>query len=1346
MQRFIIKIAKISFFVFFVLCAPIKPQSDHKILFSGSNEITIAYYPVYTDTCLIAYGSRVYRNAGLLNGVPVSYSPGDPMTSKRTFILGVPYLNGISVEIISVSKKSITGKPVPIPEKRISGNGEEEILYNEGEKYSIAANSEHITVIPGGTGITRGVYTQEIDVFPFYYDAAADRTELLSEVIFRVRYGSPEVSFAPAVNDKLLESALINYGTARNWVQKKNSASLNKPVAAVNSVLASGKWVRFDVTTEGIYKITKSQLISWGIDPDASSPRTIKIYGGSGEPLNEKVTASSPVDLTELAIFVQGESDDRFDEADYILVYCTGTSFVKYDTTAKYVKRVLHPYDSKNYYWLTAGGAPGKRMKAKNGSQASAGAVIQTTSEALIFYDEDKINIGHSGRFFFGDEFSEVVKSRTYTNRLDGIVTGTPINYKYSFANTSTDRLNLAFRENNIQFFSKNIAGTSFDPYLFGSLDSGNVNYTPSAAFPDERSVLTITFGANNSTAYGYLDFFEIRYTRSLRVSDDEIAFYTNPLTGGSANIEYQLNNFSNSDIYVFDVSDYADVRIITNPVMQSGGEYRFNATETAPFRSKYYAVTSAKIKQPGAAIEIANQNITGDITGAELIIITNKIFRDPVQRLKAHRETNQRYSVSTKVFYQDEIFNQFSAGVQDVSAIRNFVKYAYDNWAVKPSYILMFGDGDYDYKNIEGKSQNYLLTYQSVNTLDEADSTFSTDDFYVWVDGDDRKQDLAIGRITASVLTEADNIIDKIIAYDKSTDKGLWRNLITLIADDHLTSQGRDGAPNTQQSEQLSNNPIYIPTSFDQKKIYLVTYPTTQTNLGRRKPEVNDAIIEAFNSGTLIINYIGHGSPELWAHEQVFVKSSTIPMLENSRLPFLTAATCDFGYFDKVDYESATDEMLLKKKGGIIGGFTAVRLVYSFQNAQLSQEFYRNLLNSPRGANNLPISIGGAMFATKQVYYQVNDIKYHIFGDPSMRLLEPQFESGLTSVNNADPEITVVPVKALSSVNIKGNIKKADGSVWSDFNGEAIISVYDSQTKMYLPDIGPVDSMSIQGGLIFRGRVSVTNGQFNSDFVVPKDISYENKRGKVVVYFFNETSDGIGSTNNIIVGGTDATAVNDGKGPEVSVFFDNEEYDNSLLVNPNSMLIIKLNDETGLNTTGTGIGHKLEGILTGSTESTVDLSGFFTGDLDSGGKSGKINYRFNNLETGEYALKVKAWDVFNNLSVSESSFKVVSSAEPVIDYVMNYPNPFHSGTWFTFQHNINELIDVKIIVYSVAGRKITEIEKNWINDRFVRVEWDGRDKDGDLLSNGTYLYKIIVKSSSGSFSREVLGKLAIIR
>ncbi|MCH7827668.1 MAG: T9SS type A sorting domain-containing protein, partial [Bacteroidetes bacterium] len=157
-------------------------------------------------------------------------------------------------------------------------------------------------------------------------------------------------------------------------------------------------------------------------------------------------------------------------------------------------------------------------------------------------------------------------------------------------------------------------------------------------------------------------------------------------------------------------------------------------------------------------------------------------------------------------------------------------------------------------------------------------------------------------------------------------------------------------------------------------------------------------------------------------------------------------------------------------------------------------------------------------------------------------------------------------------------------------------------------------------------------------------------------------------------------------------------------------------------------------------------FTNFFTSDLNSGGKTGQINYTFNNLSPGEYKIKIKAWDVFNNFSSQESFFSVVSQDKLLIRNVFNYPNPFSSNTTFTFQQNLNTFLDVKIKIYTVAGRLIRRIERNSISDKFVTIAWDGRDQDGDLIANGTYLYKIIVKSVDGTFNKSVLGKLAVIR
>jgi hypothetical protein len=497
-------------------------------------------------------------------------------------------------------------------------------------------------------------------------------------------------------------------------------------------------------------------------------------------------------------------------------------------------------------------------------------------------------------------------------------------------------------------------------------------------------------------------------------------------------------------------------------------------------------------------------------------------------------------------------------------------------------------------------------------------------------------------------------------------------------------------------------------------------------------------------NDGTLFVNYIGHGSPELWAHEVIFEKSVSIPQLKNDKYFFLCAATCDFGYFDIPNFQSAAEAMMFLPNSGAIASFTAARLVYSGYNHLLNNILVQALFNSGRDTLNLGIPIGKASFMAKQVRYDINDQKYNIFGDPTLRLLVPQYSANIDSVNGQELSASI-QIKALSKSKIEGRILKPDNTTWDDFNGEGLLTFFDSERTVLLEQIGNYP-VTVQGGVIFNGRVSINNGKFSTEFVVPKDISYENKNGKIIFYFLNSSVDGLGYTDKVLVGGTDSSVVNDGKGPSIEIFFDNVAYSNAYLVNSDPNLIVKLSDETGLNTTGTGVGHKLEGILNQQSTNPIDFTNYFKGDLDAGGKAGTINYKFNNLGSGEYQLLVKAWDVFNNFSEENTFFSVVEDNDLTIRDIYNYPNPFRDKTQFTFQHNLSKPIDAKIKVYTIAGRLIKEIEKINLNEKFVVIDWDGRDADGDQLANGTYLYKIILKSSDGEFQKSVLGKLAVIR
>jgi hypothetical protein len=429
----------------------------------------------------------------------------------------------------------------------------------------------------------------------------------------------------------------------------------------------------------------------------------------------------------------------------------------------------------------------------------------------------------------------------------------------------------------------------------------------------------------------------------------------------------------------VFDVSDYSNVKLITDHTLLSGGDCRFQVSETSLQTRKYISVGSGQYLTPINPETVENSNLRGIQEGAKFIIIAPKDFMDAAENLKSYRENDARLPISTIIVDVEDIFNEFGGGLLDVSAIRDFIKYAYDNWQIKPEYVLLFGKGTYDYKNTEGFGDNFIPTWQTQESLILVfgGDSYTSDDFFVSVDDTVFQPDLAMGRITALSVDQANNYVEKIIRYEQSSDKGAWRNLITLVADDDKKSVGSDPhAEHTRPSETLANEKI--PKSFDINKIYLADYPAIITGSGRRKPAVNEDIVEALNDGTLLINYIGHGNPELWAHEHVFQRSVEIPKLENDRYFFLCAATCDYGYYDIPNFQSSAEDMIFMPNAGAIAAFNSARLVFSGANHLLNYTFFEDLLSSERDSLNLTIPVGLAVFKTKQDHNSVNGRKFH--------------------------------------------------------------------------------------------------------------------------------------------------------------------------------------------------------------------------------------------------------------------------------------------------------------------------------------------------------------------------------
>jgi hypothetical protein len=1322
---------KFSIIIFlFVLNILILPQ-DIKILSSNAGSIVIEFKPVYRDTSTIIIQGQKYIKVNFAGQIIDNLSmTGASQLQVRQLNIGVPSATNNIIQVIDAEYSSMNGKYAPVPKLvKDSSLGVEK--YGLSNKYSI--QQFHNLVSFGDYGLVRNLPVQTIKICPVQFTPSTNAIKLLKKAVIKITFGQTKTSHE-IITDTKLKQVVINWEMAKNW-GTSNKVILNKNTTATAT---SGSWYRFETPTEGIYKIDKTFFQGLGIDVTTLDPSTIQIFGNGGYSLPEDLSKSNNTGLIENSIYVYSESATILGNTGYILFYGRPPEFWEYNPTDYLIERIKQPFTKTNYYWLTYGSAKGKRMVAKPSLNAQ-NFNEQSSTLAFASDDRDLINLGHTGRIYLSDGFDTDIASRIYYTSLSGIVPSSTLQYKIRSVNSSTIPVPIVVQENGNQIYSNTIQGIYDTEYSLGTLDSAIVYYTGNLQNDQSgnaQSALKVGINTSSSSAKVYLDYFEIQYQKQLKAYSDFLLFFSKDT---SSVLEYTLNNFSNSNILVFDVTDYANVKTISGGQI-SGGQIKFQSLETKNKVSKYIAITNGVYRTPANPVLVSLAGIRNNLSGSEMIILTSKTFQAQAERYAAYRANTSPYPLSTSIYYIDDIMNEFGAGLLDPTAIRDFLKFAYDNWQTKPFYVLLFGDGDYDYLNVEKLNLNFVPTYQTIESLDLINS-YPTDDYYARVSGNDLKVDLSLGRLDIQTIDDATIVVDKIIKYETGLSKDIWRNRITLAADDAYTNAGPvDGDIHTAASEDLANK--YIPKHFELNKIFLAAYPTTYSGTGRLKPGVNQAIIDAINGGTLIINWVGHGNPDVWAHENVFVKATTIPQLNNENYFFMTAATCDFGRYDNPDEQSSTELLVNLKNAGAIGALSSARVVYSFNNAELNDSFYVNLFKT-RDPNNLPLRVGNSFFLMKQYLTDVNSQKYHLFGDPAIRLNEPHIGSVIDSVNHKSLQ-SVIQINALGEANIKGSVRNVDGSK-NLFTGSVDLSVFDSDKSLFFAEMDY--TVTMPGGLIFRGKSNFSNGEFSNDFVVPKDISYENKNGKIISYISNNSDDGVGYSTNITVGGTNPNAVNDGKGPDISIYFDNINFADSYLVNPNFTLIIKLSDQTGLNTTGTGIGHKLEGILNDDVANAIDFSNYFSGDPNSGGKSGSVQYPFLNMQPGEYKIKVQAWDVFNNLSTKEVTFKVVSQTSGiVISDIYNYPNPFSSRTTFTFQHNFSDPVNVRIKIYTVAGRLIKQLEESNILARFVKIDWNGRDEDNNQIANGTYLYKLIVESSDGSYQNTALSKIVIMR
>ncbi|MFA6541551.1 MAG: type IX secretion system sortase PorU, partial [Bacteroidota bacterium] len=1110
--------------------------------------------------------------------------------------------------------------------------------------------------------------------------------------------------------------------------------------AARHSVLSSGQWVKMEVVQDGMYKIDATYLRAVGIEPASlSSIYDIKIFGSDGKRLDTNLSAARPDDLPQVAVYYSdANGNGKFDTDDYVLFYGQGISGWNYTSASKEYAHYTNPYTNSNYYFLGISSAlPAKQAAVVSIAPASGGTV--TTAAGKVFFDEERINFNQSGLNWVSAPFNPG-DSRVISNKLNGWVNGSAVRYKYLLYSRSNVGANFRLDESG-QF----VANSSIGSMSNEELDDPRMDYarenqwsgqqaTTYPALSDQRSNLKLTYTANSNVATGFIDWIEIFYTEELTASNDQLTFVS-PDTNGT--VQFHLSSFSTNAIEVFDVTDVAGIRKMAGQNDQIFGSYLFSDTLSSGRPKKYWTGTAAQFRTPLSSVKVPNSDLHG-FPGAEFIIITHSEFKSEAERLKAHKESLP-VPLSTMVADVDTIYNEFGIGMPDPVALRDFLRWAYTNWTVKPKYVLFFGDASYDYKSILNTDRSWVPTIETIESNNKIDS-YSYDDFFAYLDPQSPVTvSLAHGRLCPRSADDARVIVDRIIQYESKPVFDPWKNKITIVADDLWTPEYQNETEHTIQAEELSNPP-YTPNSFEVQKIFLGEYPTVYTSSGRRKPDARQAILDDVNAGTLLLNFTGHGNPKVWAHESVLTLDDVKTQFNNSdKLTFIVAATCDWGRFDEAGEQSSAEEVVVNRKGGAIGVLSATRAVYSIENSQTNKLFYQNLFwNTP----SLPL--GDVTMLTKNGLTNniINEQKYFLLGDPTLRLAIPEGTLSVDSVN--DNSIAIVDtLQALQKVTIKSSVRDQSNTLLSGYNGTALVTIFDSEKSTAFKEI-PNRSYVQNGAVLYRGENSVKNGTLEATFIVPKDISYENKNGRISVYFSNGSDDGRGFTKNIVIGGTSAVSAADTVGPSMSVYFDNTTFRSGDVVNENPLLIVDLKDSSGINSSGSGIGHRIEGWIDGSSKS-IDLTGSYNGKKDTY-QEGTVEYQLSNVSVGNHYIKIRGWDVYNNSSTAEAYFTIASSEGLSIQKLYNFPNPVTTTTSFTFQQNQLIPIDVDIDIYTVAGRLIHRIKRYAVSDRFVKIDWDRRDSDGDEVGNGIYFYRVIARTIDGKYSSEATGKLAVVR
>jgi hypothetical protein len=1085
---------------------------------------------------------------------------------------------------------------------------------------------------------------------------------------------------------------------------------------ASQSVLSEGRWVKIHVSKDGIYKLTYADLRKMGF----SDPAKVSVHGYGGWIMDEDFSKNTYIDDVPAVAVWRG--------SDYILFYGKGPVKWSYDSVNSRFVHENNPYSLHGYYFVTDAT---ETNDMKTVSSVDGASLQISTFDDYQVYELDEVSIKDSGRDLFGESFegrSSISKEFQVPGITDdeGLVTIRLMCGGTGYVTSDIDGFLLGNNEY--------ITG-SFDAYTKGVSFLRATKWTGSKS---EQPKVTLTYSPTGQKTY--LDYIRLQMKRQLQSYGEACTFFRSLSARGNVS-RFNIRN-ATADMMVFEVTDgFNPVRMETT---LTGSELSFTVSADASLREFVLVDPSKSFLTPVQVGVVQSQNLHA-LPQTEMVILAPSAFVSEAERLAAHHRSVTQLSV--EVVTPEQVYNEFSSGTPDATAIRRFMKMFYDRRssdADAPRFLLLFGDGSYDNRKLtstwKGVSMdNFILTYQTTNSQD-AGSCVIEDYFGLLSDAHHENMynldlHLGIGRFPVRTVAQAKAAVDKVINYALNQDAGSWKNLLCFVADDGSNSDGFM-TDHMNQANKLSdtieaNYPAYL-----MNKQFFDAYKKSSVAGKMGYPDVEANIIKQLKEGALIINYTGHGNSTSWSDEQV-VTNSQIQSYTYKHLPLWVTATCDFTPFDAYQ-TSAGENVFLNEKSGGIALYTTTRVAYSGSNFSLNMLLLKKIFE--RKSNGERLTLGEAIRATKQEYRFLDRVRFMLIGDPALTLTFPEYELKITEINGEPVGNNPIEFKALERITVKGEVYDETGSKATGFNGSFSANIMDSQETVTTLDnnsTGKTFEYQDYRSSLQKVNEEITNGEFSFSFVVPSFISYSGLAGKISMYALDETThtEANGAFKNFTVGGTAPNPEFDTDGPEIrAVYLNDSTFRDGDKVNDTPFFIAELWDKSGVYIGGSSLGHDMILTIDNNPNYSYNLNAYY--QTLSGGSEGVVRFPVPTLSEGLHTATFKVFDVLANSSTYTFTFEVVSGLKPAIADLRAAPSPARESVTFMLTHNRPESdMEVTIRVYNLTGQLEWENTEKGSSEVFktYNVTWDLTNGSGSRLRPGIYIYRAGIRTGNSS-------------